>query len=160
MRAYQDMVFSTAARIVANDAQAEDIAQEVFLKAYENFDHLSASPTAGGWLKTVATLPRAFAFGTLWGWMPCGFVYTVLVMASLQFDAVRGALTMAAFGLGTAPALFAAALGAPRLAAVAARPGARQAAGSILLVSAVLTFAGPWLVHAMPGLAGLLPFDC
>ncbi len=55
MRAYQDMVFSTAARIVANDAQAEDIAQEVFLKAYENFDHLSASSTAGGWLKTVAT---------------------------------------------------------------------------------------------------------
>ncbi|HEY6643748.1 MAG TPA: sigma-70 family RNA polymerase sigma factor [Povalibacter sp.] len=55
MRAYQDMVFSTAVRIVANDAQAEDIAQEVFLKAYENFDHLSTSATAGGWLKTVAT---------------------------------------------------------------------------------------------------------
>jgi RNA polymerase sigma-70 factor (ECF subfamily) len=55
MRNYQDMVFSTAARITGNDAQAEDIAQEVFLKAYENFDHLSTSPTAGGWLKTVAT---------------------------------------------------------------------------------------------------------
>lgn len=55
MRAYQDMVFSTAARLTGNDAQAEDISQEVFLKAYENFDHLSTSPTAGGWLKTVAT---------------------------------------------------------------------------------------------------------
>lgn len=55
MRNYQDMVFSTAARITGNDVQAEDIAQEVFLKAYENFDHLSTSPTAGGWLKTVAT---------------------------------------------------------------------------------------------------------
>jgi RNA polymerase sigma-70 factor (ECF subfamily) len=55
MRSYQDMVFSTAARITGNDAQAEDIAQEVFLKAYENFDHLRTSPTAGGWLKTVAT---------------------------------------------------------------------------------------------------------
>lgn len=111
-------------------------------------------------LLPVATLPRAFAFGTLWGWMPCGFVYTVLVMASLQFDAVRGALTMAAFGLGTAPALFAAAVGAPRLAAVAARPAARQVAGSILLASAAITLASPWLVHAMPGLTGLLPFDC
>jgi RNA polymerase sigma-70 factor, ECF subfamily len=49
------MVFSTAARLTGNDAQAEDIAQEVFLKAYENYDHLSTSPTAGGWLKTVAT---------------------------------------------------------------------------------------------------------
>jgi RNA polymerase sigma-70 factor (ECF subfamily) len=55
MRNYQDMVFSTAARLTGNDAQAEDISQEVFLKAYENYSHLSASPTAGGWLKTVAT---------------------------------------------------------------------------------------------------------
>jgi RNA polymerase sigma-70 factor, ECF subfamily len=55
MRAYQDMVFSTAARLTGNDAQAEDIAQEVFVRAYENFDRLGGSPTAGGWLKTVAT---------------------------------------------------------------------------------------------------------
>lgn len=55
MRNYQDMVFSTAARLTGNDAQAEDISQEVFLKAYENYDHLATSPTAGGWLKTVAT---------------------------------------------------------------------------------------------------------
>jgi len=55
MHAYQDMVFSTAARLTGNDAQAEDIAQDVFLKAYENFDQLRSSPTAGGWLKTVAT---------------------------------------------------------------------------------------------------------
>jgi RNA polymerase sigma-70 factor (ECF subfamily) len=55
MRAYQDMVFSTAVRLAGNDAQAEDIAQEVFIKAYENFEHLRVSATAGGWLKTVAT---------------------------------------------------------------------------------------------------------
>jgi RNA polymerase sigma-70 factor, ECF subfamily len=55
MRAYQNMVFSTAARLAGNDAQAEDIAQEVFIKAYENFEHLRLSATAGGWLKTVAT---------------------------------------------------------------------------------------------------------
>ncbi len=55
MRAYQDMVFSTAARMTGNDAQAEDIAQEVFTKAYENFAGLRANAGAGGWLKTVAT---------------------------------------------------------------------------------------------------------
>jgi RNA polymerase sigma-70 factor, ECF subfamily len=55
MRAYQDMVFSTAARLAGNDRQAEDIAQEVFLRAYEHFALLHASPTAGGWLKTVTT---------------------------------------------------------------------------------------------------------
>jgi RNA polymerase sigma-70 factor (ECF subfamily) len=55
MRAYQDMVFSTAARLVGSDAQAEDIAQEVFVRAYRHFDQLRTSATAGGWLKTVAT---------------------------------------------------------------------------------------------------------
>ncbi len=55
MRKYQDMVFSTAVRLVGSDAQAEDIAQEVFIKAHERFEQLSASATAGGWLKTVAT---------------------------------------------------------------------------------------------------------
>jgi RNA polymerase sigma-70 factor (ECF subfamily) len=53
MRAYQDMVFSTAARLAGNDAQAEDISQEVFLRAYQHFSELRVSPTAGGWLKTV-----------------------------------------------------------------------------------------------------------
>lgn len=55
MRNYQDMVFSTAIRLVGSEAQAEDISQDVFLKAYERFDSLQSSPTAGGWLKTVAT---------------------------------------------------------------------------------------------------------
>jgi RNA polymerase sigma-70 factor (ECF subfamily) len=53
MRTYQDMVFSTAARLCGNEAQAEDIAQETFVRAYENFSHLRRSPKAGGWLKTV-----------------------------------------------------------------------------------------------------------
>ena len=55
MHAYQDMVFSTAARLTGNEAQAEDISQEVFIKAHEHFDQLRTSSTAGGWLKTVAT---------------------------------------------------------------------------------------------------------
>jgi RNA polymerase sigma-70 factor (ECF subfamily) len=69
MRAYQDMVFSTAARLVGDDRQAEDIAQDVFLKAYENFGHLQTSPTAGGWLKTVArnlSLNHIFRYRRRW----------------------------------------------------------------------------------------------
>ena len=54
MRAYQDMVFSTAARLTGNEAHAEDIAQDVFLRAFEHFSQLRGSPTAGGWLKSVA----------------------------------------------------------------------------------------------------------
>ncbi len=55
MQNYQNMVYSTALRLVVNEAEAEDIAQEVFLKAFERFDELKGSPTAGGWLKKVAT---------------------------------------------------------------------------------------------------------
>ena len=52
---YQNMVFSTAMRLLANQSDAEDISQEVFLRAFERFDQLRGSPTVGGWLKTVAT---------------------------------------------------------------------------------------------------------
>lgn len=55
MRNYQDMVYSTAVRLIGNETHAEDIAQDVFIKAHEHWDSLSGSPTAGGWLKTVAT---------------------------------------------------------------------------------------------------------
>lgn len=49
------MVFTTAARLSGGDRQAEDIAQEVFIRAYEHFAELRRSPSAGGWLRTVAT---------------------------------------------------------------------------------------------------------
>ena len=55
MQKYQNMVFSTAMRLLANPTEAEDIAQEVFLRAFERFEDLQDSPTVAGWLKTVAT---------------------------------------------------------------------------------------------------------
>lgn len=55
MRNYQNMVFSTAIRLLANESEAQDVSQEVFLKAYERFGELRHSPTVGGWLKTVTT---------------------------------------------------------------------------------------------------------
>src|SRR6478672_1809392 len=55
VREYQDMVFATAVRLLANPAEAEDIAQTVFLRAFERFSSISTSATAAGWLKTVTT---------------------------------------------------------------------------------------------------------
>ncbi|MDR2982880.1 MAG: sigma-70 family RNA polymerase sigma factor, partial [Puniceicoccales bacterium] len=55
MRKYQDMVFTTSTRIINNDAEAEDIAQEVFLKAYAHYDSLRDNPAAPRWLRTVTT---------------------------------------------------------------------------------------------------------
>ncbi|HLP07369.1 MAG TPA: RNA polymerase sigma factor [Opitutaceae bacterium] len=55
MRSYQDMVYTTAIRLLGNQAAAEDVSQEVFLRAYEHFDDLRDGTGAGGWLKTVST---------------------------------------------------------------------------------------------------------
>ena len=55
LREHQDHVFSTAMRLLANKAEAEDVTQEVFIKAYARFGELQDSPTVGGWLRTVAT---------------------------------------------------------------------------------------------------------
>jgi RNA polymerase sigma-70 factor (ECF subfamily) len=55
VREYQDMVFATAVRLLGNPAEAEDVAQTVFMKAFERFRELESSVTAPGWLKTVTT---------------------------------------------------------------------------------------------------------
>jgi sulfite exporter TauE/SafE len=107
-------------------------------------------------LLPVASVPRALAFGMVWGWMPCGFVYSVLMIAVLQLDAIQGAMVMAAFGLGTAPALLITAFGAQRFTRFASLPATRHVAGSVLLLSAMLTIAGPWIVHSISGVHGLL----
>jgi hypothetical protein len=51
---------------------------------------------------------RALALGALWGWLPCGLVYSVLTTAMLAGNPGGGAIIMAAFGLGTLPNLLAA----------------------------------------------------
>ena len=55
----------------------------------------------------VNTVPRALGLGALWGWLPCGLVYSVLLTALASGSAVQGALIMLAFGLGTLPNLLA-----------------------------------------------------
>jgi RNA polymerase sigma-70 factor (ECF subfamily) len=55
VRRYQDMVFATAVRLLGNPSDAEDVAQTVFLRAFQRFDTIGPSPGAAGWLKTVTT---------------------------------------------------------------------------------------------------------
>lgn len=55
VRSYEHMVYGLAVRLLGSPAEAEDVAQTVFLRAFERFDVIAASHTAGGWLKTVTT---------------------------------------------------------------------------------------------------------
>jgi RNA polymerase sigma-70 factor (ECF subfamily) len=54
VREYQDMVFATAVRLLGREDEAEDVAQTVFMRAYEAFAQLDGNPATPGWLKTVA----------------------------------------------------------------------------------------------------------
>lgn len=66
------------------------------------------------WVKPIAdtfipinTLPQAVVVGALWGWLPCGLIYSALGFAAANADGspVVGAYIMGAFGLGTLPAI-------------------------------------------------------
>ncbi len=80
----------------------------------------------------VATPYQALALGLLWGWLPCGLVYSVLIWAMAAGSAVAGALLMMSFGLGTLPTLLALGVVATHLAAFVRRPLVRKAAGGIV----------------------------
>ncbi len=53
----------------------------------------------------VKTWPQAWLYGLVWGGLPCGLVYSMLIMAMSSGGAVDGALVMLAFGIGTLPNL-------------------------------------------------------
>jgi sulfite exporter TauE/SafE len=79
------------------------------------------------------TLPRALALGLVWGWLPCGLVYGILLTAMLAGDALNGAAIMLAFGLGTLPNLLFAGLAWRRVASLTRARAVRAAAGGLVL---------------------------
>ena len=56
------------------------------------------------------TIPRSVMIGMIWGWLPCGLVYSVLLWTISSSDPVKGALYMFIFGLGTLPSMLLSAL--------------------------------------------------
>ena len=84
-------------------------------------------------LLPVNTLPKALALGALWGWLPCGLVYSVLVSSLASGSATQGALMMAAFGLGTLPNLLLIGLFWERCRRWVQAPKVRLAAGLVVV---------------------------
>ncbi len=82
---------------------------------------------------------QAFALGLLWGWLPCGLVYSVLVWAVSSGSALQGMLLLLAFGLGTLPNLLAMGAAAGLLARLARDPRVRAAAGALVVAFGVYT---------------------
>ena len=84
-------------------------------------------------LLPVDSAPKALALGAIWGWLPCGMVYSVLALALASGDATSGALTMFAFGLGTLPNLLAMAIAAERIRPLLKNARVRFAAGALVM---------------------------
>lgn len=72
---------------------------------------------------------KMLALGALWGWLPCGMVYSMLVTAMLAGSALDGASVMAAFGLGTLPVMLSLGLAGERLRTFLRKPLFRAGAG-------------------------------
>lgn len=109
-------------------------------------------------LLPVRSAPRALLLGGLWGWLPCGLVYSTLLWAASQGDAVDSALLMLAFGLGTLPVLLATGLAAERLTALLRRRGVRIAGGVLVILFGLWTLPGPhqaWMMGHGSGHASL-----
>jgi sulfite exporter TauE/SafE len=101
-------------------------------------------------LLPVASLPKALAYGLIWGWLPCGLVYFVLLWALTAGNAAQGALTMLAFGIGTMPTLLATGFMTSWLTRFARSTRARQVVGLLIIAMAVGSLYLPMGEH-LPG---------
>ncbi|WP_439884504.1 sulfite exporter TauE/SafE family protein [Pseudomonas syringae] len=100
-------------------------------------------------LLPISSIPRALLLGALWGWLPCGLVYSTLLWAASQGNAIDSALLMLAFGLGTWPVLLATGLAAERTTALLRRRSVRTAGGVLVILFGLWTLPGPhqhWLM--------------
>lgn len=99
-------------------------------------------------LMPVKSFHGALALGALWGWLPCGLVYTALAYSTAQADALSGALVMLAFGLGTMPAVVSGSLLADVFSRFIAGRGFRY------LSAVAMILFGLWTLYGSLGHAG------
>lgn len=92
------------------------------------------------------TPARAFPLGLLWGWLPCGLVYSALTTALTSGSAARGSLLMLAFGAGTLPNLLLAGFLLARLRGIVGQRWLRMLAGGIVAAYGVWGLVGVWRI--------------
>ena len=92
-------------------------------------------------LLPVLSLPQAFGFGLVWGWLPCGLVYSALVYSLSTGSVWQGMGVMLFFGLGTIPTLLLVGFMADRVSRVMGSPLFRQIAGVMIVAMALVPLA-------------------
>ncbi|MEK7811135.1 MAG: sulfite exporter TauE/SafE family protein [Pseudomonadota bacterium] len=105
-------------------------------------------------LLPVNNVPRALGLGALWGWLPCGLVYSVLLTALASGSALNGALIMLVFGLGTLPNLLAIGLFWESIKHWVQSRRVRMVAGSLVVALGVYGLLKVGYTFAVHGWAG------
>ncbi len=93
---------------------------------------------------------KLLALGGVWGFLPCGMVYSVLATAMLSGSAARGAAVMLAFGLGTLPMLMVLGVAGARVRGALQQLAVRRVAGAVVLVFALLALARVLFMPSTP----------
>lgn len=94
----------------------------------------------------VTSVKKAIPLGFLWGWLPCGLVYTALIIALSSGSAIKGALIMLAFGLGTLPSLLAMGIIANQLVGFTRKPAIRMIAGILVILMGLITLLNAFIL--------------
>ncbi len=84
----------------------------------------------------------ALKLGLVWGWLPCGLVYSALALSVTQINPLHSALTMFAFGLGTLPTLLLIGHFAHNVKTILQNKSVRYALGLILIIYGISQIAG------------------
>ena len=90
-------------------------------------------------LRQQRSYPALFGAGMLWGWLPCGLVYSALSWSAVSGSAGQGALLMLAFGLGTLPSMFAFGWLSRHLQQLLRSLGFRQLMGAAMIIYGIWT---------------------
>ena len=96
----------------------------------------------GKGLMPVSSSPKALLLGAVWGWLPCGLVYSALAYASAQANPYQAAAVMVAFGLGTLPSVMAGGLMAERIKATIQNRNIRS------VFALIIIGFGCWTIYA------------
>lgn len=97
----------------------------------------------------INTMPRALAAGMLWGFLPCGLVYSALALAMTSANALTAGAAMLAFGLGTLPMMLMTGSAAAELKNKLQQQGWRTANGLLVVAFGLWT-----LLQALTHTAG------
>lgn len=82
---------------------------------------------------------HALIFGAIWGWLPCGLVYSALIMTASSGGSAQGALFMLAFGAGTLPVALATGVMTGRILNFARTPYVKQIAGIMIIMLGLMS---------------------